>query len=256
MRNGRPISDANSGYDAKNPYVNRDPRLENYVLYNGTTFRKSLIITGTYPAINGDKSETDDNLNSTSNSTRTGYYLKKLLRDDVSPLSSSLIEQQHIYPRIRYTEIFLAYAEAANDAWGPKSDQAGAGFSAYDVIKAIRERAGLGTDEYGRALAEGDVYLEECAGDQTKMMNLIRNERRLELCFENKRFWDLRRWMLPLNETVKGMRIDRNEETEELTYTIIDVEERRYDNSYQLYGPIPKSEVLKWSNLKQNRGWQ
>ena len=255
MRNGRPISDANSGYDAKNPYANRDPRLDNYILFNGTTFRKSLIITGTYPAINGDKSETDDNLNSTSNSTRTGYYLKKLLRDDVSPLSSSLIEQQHIYPRIRYTEIFLAYAEAANDAWGPKSDQAGAGFTAYDVIKAIRERAGLGTDEYGRALAEGDAYLEECAGDQTKMMNLIRNERRLELCFENKRFWDLRRWMLPLNETVKGMQIDRNEDTGALSYTIIDVEERKFDNSYQLYGPIPKSEVLKWSNLKQNKGW-
>ena len=255
MRNGRPISDANSGYDAKNPYANRDPRLDNYILFNGTTFRKSLIITGTYPAINGDKSETDDNLNSTSNSTRTGYYLKKLLRDDVSPLSSSLIEQQHIYPRIRYTEIFLAYAEAANDAWGPKSDQAGAGFTAYDVIKAIRERAGLGTDEYGRALAEGDAYLEECAGDQTKMMNLIRNERRLELCFENKRFWDLRRWMLPLNETVKGMQIDRNEDTGALSYTIIDVEERKFDNSYQLYGPIPKGEVLKWSNLKQNKGW-
>lgn len=255
MRNGRPISDANSGYDAKNPYANRDPRLDNYILFNGTTFRKSLIITGTYPAINGDKSETDDNLNSTSNSTRTGYYLKKLLRDDVSPLSSSLIEQQHIYPRIRYTEIFLAYAEAANDAWGPKSDQAGAGFTAYDVIKAIRERAGLGTDEYGRALAEGDAYLEECANDQTKMMNLIRNERRLELCFENKRFWDLRRWMLPLNETVKGMQIDRNEDTGALSYTIIDVEERKFDNSYQLYGPIPKGEVLKWSNLKQNKGW-
>lgn len=255
MRNGRPISDANSGYDAKNPYANRDPRLDNYILFNGTTFRKSLIITGTYPAINGDKSETDDNLNSTSNSTRTGYYLKKLLRDDVSPLSSSLIEQQHIYPRIRYTEIFLAYAEAANDAWGPKSDQAGAGFSAYDVIKAIRERAGLGTDEYGRALAEGDVYLEECANDQAKMTNLIRNERRLELCFENKRFWDLRRWMLPLNETVKGVQIDRNEDTGALSYTIIDVEDRKFDNSYQLYGPIPKSEVLKWSNLKQNKGW-
>lgn len=255
MRNGRPISDANSGYDAKNPYANRDPRLDNYILFNGTTFRKSLIITGTYPAINGDKSETDDNLNSTSNSTRTGYYLKKLLRDDVSPLSSSLIEQQHIYPRIRYTEIFLAYAEAANDAWGPKSDQAGAGFSAYDVIKAIRERAGLGTDEYGRALAEGDAYLEECANDQAKMTNLIRNERRLELCFENKRFWDLRRWMLPLNETVKGVQIDRNEDTGALSYTIIDVEDRKFDNSYQLYGPIPKSEVLKWSNLKQNKGW-
>lgn len=52
------------------------------------------------------------------------------------------------------------------------------------------------------------------------------------------------------------MKIDRNDETEELTYTIIEVEQRVYDNSYQQYGPIPKSEVLKWSNLKQNRGWQ
>jgi hypothetical protein len=167
-----------------------------------------------------------------------------------------LIEQQHIYARIRYTEIFLAYAEAANDAWGPKADPTGVGFTAYDVIKAIRTRAGLGTDEYGRQLPEGDAYLEECANDQTKMTNLIRNERRIELCFENKRFWDLRRWLLPLNEPVKGVRIDRNDDTGELTYTIIEVEKRVFDNSYQCYGPIPKSEVLKWSNLKQNKGWQ
>lgn len=253
MRSGRPITDANSGYDPQNPYANRDPRLADNVIYNGMTYRRAQIITGTYP---NDNNETDDNLNSIGTSTRTGYYLQKLLRDDVSPLSSSLIEQQHIYARIRYTEMFLAYAEAANDAWGPKGDQAGAGFSAYDVIKAIRKRAGLGTDEYGLPLPEGDSYLEECAGDQTKMTNLIRNERRLELCFENKRFWDLRRWMMPLNETVKGMKIDRNEETGTLTYSIIDVEERRYDSSYQWYGPIPKGELLKWSNLKQNKGWQ
>lgn len=253
MRSGRPIADANSGYNAKDPYVNRDPRLAHYILFNGTTFRRALIITGTYP---NDKNETDDNINSISTSTRTGYYLSKLLRDDVSPQSSSLIEQQHIYPRIRYTEMFLAYAEAANDAWGPKVDGAGAGFTAYDVIKAIRDRAGLGTNEIGMPLAEGDAYLEECANDQAKMTNLIRNERRIELCFENKRFWDLRRWMLPLNETVKGIKIDRNEETSELTYTVIDVEERKYDSSYQLYGPIPKGEMLKWSNLMQNKGWQ
>ena len=253
MRSGRPIADANSGYNAKDPYANRDPRLAHYIIVNGTTFRRALIITGTYP---NDKNETDDNINSISTSTRTGYYLSKLLRDDVSPQSSSLIEQQHIYPRIRYTEMFLAYAEAANDAWGPKVDGAGVGFSAYDVIKAIRNRAGLATNEIGMPLAEGDVYLEECANDQAKMTNLIRNERRIELCFENKRFWDLRRWMLPLNETVKGVKIDRNEETSELTYTIIDVEERKYDSSYQLYGPIPKGEMLKWSNLMQNKGWQ
>ena len=257
MRNGRPITDPNSGYDAKNPYANRDPRLADNVIYNGMSFRKTEIITGTYPKINAKGNpEYDDNINYNSTSTRTGYYLKKLLREDVSPLSSSLIEQQHIYPRIRYTEIFLDYAEAANDAWGPKGDQAGVGFTAYDVIKAIRERAGLATNEIGVALPEGDAYLEECASDQNKMTTLIRNERRIELCFENKRFWDLRRWMLPLNETVKGMRVDRNDETGELKYTIIDVEDRSYDDSYQCYGPIPKEELLKWSNLKQNKGWR
>ena len=252
MRNGRPITDPKSGYDPKNPYANRDLRLDDNILYNGMTFRKTVIITGTYP---NENDESLDNINYGNTSTRTGYYLKKLLRDDVSPLGSSLVEQQHIYPRIRYTEIFLAYAEAANDAWGPKADPTGVGFTAYDVIKAIRTRAGLGKDEFGRPLEEGDAYLEECASDQAKMTNLIRNERRIELCFENKRFWDLRRWKMPLDETVKGVMIDRNDEGE-LSYTIIDVEERKYDNSYQLYGPIPKGEVLKWSNLKQNKGWR
>lgn len=252
MRSGLPITDARSGYNPQDPYTGRDPRLAETVLYNGMTLRKTEIITGRYPNSNN---ESFDNINDNSYSTRTGYYLKKLLRDDVNPLTSSLIEQQHIYPRIRYTEIYLAYAEAANDAWGPKVDGAGVGFSAYDVIKAIRERAGLATDEIGMPLPEGDTYLEECAADKTKMTNLIRNERRIELCFENKRFWDLRRWQMPINESVKGMQIDRNETTGELTYTIINVEDRNFDSSYQWYGPIPKSEVLKWSNLKQNKGW-
>ena len=253
MRSGRPIADSKSGYDPTNPYAGRDPRLDTYIILNGTTFRKTEIITGTYP---NSKGEIMDNLNNIGTSTRTGYYLKKLLREDVSPLSSSLIEQQHIYPRIRYTEIFLAYAEAANDAWGPKADGGGFGFSAYDVIKAIRVRAGLGTDEAGRQLEEGDAYLEECAADQTKMMNLIRNERRIELCFENKRFWDLRRWQMPIDESVKGIQIDRNEETGVLSYTIINVEDRKFTSPYQWYGPVPKSEMLKWSNLMQNAGWQ
>ena len=252
MRSGRPITDPKSGYDPKNPYANRDPRLSDDILYNGVTFRNTLIITGTYP---NDKDESLDNINYGNTSTRTGYYMKKLLNEKVSPLQSSLVEQYHIYPRIRYTEMFLAYAEAANDAWGPKADPTGVGFTAYDVIKAIRQRAGLGKDEIGFDLPEGDAYLEECAADQAKMTELIRNERRIELCFENKRFWDLRRWKMPLNVTVKGIMIDRNDEGE-LSYKVIDVEERKYDSSYQWYGPIPKSEVLKWSNLKQNKGWR
>ena len=65
----------------------------------------------------------------------------------------------------------------------------------------------------------------------------------------------MRRWMLPLNEPVNGVEIKRNDETGELTYNYLEVEKREYDSSYQFYGPIPKDEVLKWSNLKQNKGW-
>ena len=250
MRSGLPITDPKSGYDPQNPYANRDPRLYDDIIYNESNYRRKVIITGSY-------GDTEDSREKTDKSTRTGYYLKKLLRDDVSPTSSgSELKQKHIYPRIRYTEIFLAYAEAANDAWGPKADPTGVGFTAYDVIKAIRERAGLATNEIGLPLSEGDVYLEECAGDQTKMRDLIRNERRIELCFENKRFWDLRRWQMPLNEPVYGMKIERDKETDVLTYSVIEVEQRNFDSSYQWYGPIPKSEILKWSNLVQNKGWQ
>ncbi len=253
MRNGLPITDPASGYDPNNPYVGRDPRLADDILYNGVTFRKKVIITGNYA--NPDK-EVVDNINNTPSSTRTGYYMLKLLRDDVSPNASSLIEQYHIYPRIRYTEMFLAYAEAANDAWGPKVDGANVGFTAYDVIKAIRTRAGLATNEVGMPLPEGDTYLEACAADQAKMTDLIRNERRIELCFENKRFWDLRRWMLPLDETVKAMEISLDKESGDLIYTIKDLDPRSFDNSYQCYGPIPRSETLRWSKLKQNKGWE
>jgi len=256
MRSGRPITDPNSGYDPQNPYANRDPRLDDNILYNDVQFGSggNIVITGNYPDDNKENNKNQDN-RGRENATRTGYYLKKLLRSEVSA-SKGLSKQYHIYPRIRYTEIFLAYAEAANDAWGPKADPTGIGFTAYDVIKKIRERAGLGTDVIGRALPEGDAYLEECANDQAKMTDLIRNERRIELCFENKRFWDIRRWLLPIDEPVRGMSIDRNDKTKKLTYTVIHVEDRNFDSSFQYYGPIPKSEVLKWSNLKQNRGWE
>ena len=256
MVNGRPISDPLSGYDPQDPYANRDPRLDNIVIYHGTTFKSTVILTG----INmpNENNEMNDNLDKIDTSTRTGYYLKKLLRDDVSVNPSSQSVQYHVYPRIRYTEIFLAYAEAANDAWGPDADPTGVGFTAYDVIKAIRERGGLGQvyDSTGKIIP--DEYLEECKSDKQKMTQLIRNERRIELCFENKRFWDLRRWLMPLNESVKGMKIEKinpDQEDSPLKYTVIDVEDRKYDNSYQLYGPIPRGEVLKWSNLKQNKGW-
>ena len=255
MANGLPISANNSGYVEKNPYADRDPRLSHYIIYNGAKFRNIDIVTGRYA---NSKGEVKDNIENVSTSTRTGYYMSKLLREDVNPQSSNLVEQQHIYARIRYTEIFLAFAEAANDAWGPTGD-GGTGHSAYDIIKAIRERAGIAPEVPG--VERIDAYLEECKSNKDMMTSLIRNERRIELCFENKRFWDLRRWMLPLNEPVDGVEItkidaDKDPDPDNLVYRRFKVEDRVFDSSYQYYGPIPRGEILKWSQLTQNKGWE
>ncbi len=80
------------------------------------------------------------------------------------------------------------------------------------------------------------------------MRELIRNERRIELSFEGHRFWDLRRWKAEVNTTATGMRIEGN------IFNIFDVETRNYKD-YMSYGPIPYSEVLKFSELQQNTGW-
>lgn len=241
MANGFPIGDiANSGYSQNDPYTNRDPRLSKYILLNGTKYGtgNTEIITGTYASNN-------DGLNKESTSTRTGYYLRKLLRDDCNPNPQYNTAQFHYPVRIRYTELFLAYAEAANEAWGPNG-KGTHNYSAYDVIKAIRSRAGVGADN-------GDAYLESIKNDQIKMRNLIRNERRIELCFENRRFWDLRRWKLDLNETTRGVQIDKMSDGS-LKYTPINVESRNY-KEYMYYGPVPYGELLKWNNLQQNQGW-
>ena len=177
MANGFPISDSRSEYDANNPYKNRDPRLAQYIIYNGAIEgpANSVIYTGSQLG-------TDDGINVKETSTRTGYYMKKRLNMKVNCNPVSLSGKNHYNPRIRYTEIYLNYAEAANEAWGPKGVGSNA-YSAYDVIKAVRKRAGI-TDL---------TYLDECAQSKEKMRELIRNERRLELCFESFRFWDIRR---------------------------------------------------------------
>jgi hypothetical protein len=198
-----------------------------------------------------DDTKNNDGLDlSSSKPNRTGYIARKLLNEEVE-LDRSLVggqagtiaDKDHMEARIRYTEIYLAFAEAANEAYGPTTASP-SGYSAYDVIKAIRQRGGIVNDE----------YLELVKGDKDKMRELIRNERRIELCFEGHRFWDLRRWKLNLNEPVKAMKIQTVNGKK--TYTVIEVagEERNYKD-YMYYGPLPESEIMKWSNLLQNDGW-
>jgi len=238
--NGYPITHPSSNYNANNPYANRDPRLAEFVNYHGRT-------AGVTNAQINMATGTQDPVNKVITSTRTGYYMRKLLRQDVNYNPSGRNTQLHYRPRIRYTEMYLNYAEAANEAWGAVSDPQGYGYTAYDIIKVIRKRAmGLNTDP----------YLESIKNDKVAMRELIRNERPLELSFEGFRFWDLRRWKVPftkLTETAKGITVSGTL-TAPVYSAPIDVENRAYQ-SHMYYGPIPYLETLKFTNLVQNDLW-
>ena len=240
MANGYPISDVMSGYDPNNPYSERDPRLAKYIIFNGQAAGSSNATINTQ----ADNASNLDGLNKdVSKSTRTGYYMKKLLRQDINLDPDVNGKQLHYTARIRYTELYLDYAEAANEAYGPKG---GIGYSAYDVIKAIRQRAGL-MDINGE-----DGYLEQCATSKEKMRELIRNERRIELCFEGFRFWDLRRWKADIKQEAKGISITNSGDGKK--YEVISVETRNFkDNGY--YGPVPYDQILNFPSLVQNAGW-
>ncbi|WP_342646905.1 RagB/SusD family nutrient uptake outer membrane protein [Mucilaginibacter sp. CSA2-8R] len=233
--NGYPVDNASSNFNPAAPYTNRDPRLAAYIVLNGSTAGpgNTVIYTAT-------DRNTNDGLNKVETSTRTGYYMRKLLRQDVNRASNAISNQKHYRPHIRYTEMYLNYAEAANEAYGPLANGTSA-YSAYDVIKKIRQRAGIG-------LTNGDAYLESIKSNQSAMRTLIRNERRLELCFEGFRFWDLRRWNANLTEAATGVSISQT------NYSPITVENRSFQ-SFMIYGPIPYSETLKFSALQQNTGW-
>jgi len=240
MKNGYPILADGSGYNPDKPYADRDPRLALYILYDGNKLGSTTIGTHVDDPSNG--------INRLTTSTRTGYYLRKMLRPDVNLNPASPTSKTHIYNHVRYTELFLIYAEAANQAWGPDGDPNGYGFTPRTVLRAIRNRAGITPAE--------DPYL---ASLMTKdaMAGLIRNERRLELCFEGFRFQDLRRWKLNLAETATGVEIVKtvvDGAVVDTTFTKINVESRNYQ-PYMYYAPIPNTEILKNENLLQNQGW-
>lgn len=235
MKDGYPIGKSPSYvYNDQLPYENRDPRLDKYILRNGG------VMAGSVP-VDLNPLTSKDGVNAVpEQSTRTGYYMKKLLRTDVViPASGSPTNKNHFEALFRYTELFLILAEAQNEIGGPLYKEGASTLSAKDIIRNIRKRA---------MAINSDPYLDGVT-TQEDMRKLIQNERRLELCFEGFRFFDLRRWDLPLNETVKGVSNDGT------NYLMFDVEGRAFNELKHRYLPLPYNEIRKYSNLIQNAGW-
>ncbi|MCD7969507.1 MAG: RagB/SusD family nutrient uptake outer membrane protein [Alistipes sp.] len=229
---GYPIGHPSVVYDPQDPYADRDDRFELTYYYQGKTFATD---DGTIDVIYGHK-DSESFESAGYSGSRTGYYIAKFM----SKLDNMLypMEKQtsiHYYAPMRKAEIFLSFAEASNEAWGPTGYGPGMTVSAYDIIKEIRQKSGG---------IVTDLYIDEIAGDKDAFRELIQNERRLELAFENHRFWDMRRWLMKLDVEVTGIEVDKDA-SGNLTYTPKNVEKRELGDIKYYYMPLPNSEILK-----------
>ena len=189
--------------------------------------------------------------NVTTESTRTGYFLRKWVSSGVDNVSQTKVKDYHPVMIFRKAEVFLNYAEASLEAYGIDKKGDGMLLTARQAIAEVRRRAGITSDPYLASIK-----------DEDEMRKLIRNERRIELCFENHRYYDLRRWKVDLdqiNTPVKGIFFANKDDKVGTIKTItMDGGAERvslYEN-YMYYGPVPNSEVLiTGGSVTQNAGW-
>lgn len=239
MKDGRTIEEAKEtgDYDEQNPYANRDPRLTYTIFYNGSTWLKRGVQT-----YNGglDRSRKPGLF-----TTQTGYYLRKFLGLNEDKADNSTFNgAYHSYQIFRYAEILLNYAEALNEA-DAEANKA----TIENCLIQLRKRAGI---EAGDGARYG---LPENWG-QEAMRKIIRNERRIELAFEEHRFWDIRRWKIAeevMNEPVRGVEITKQADGT-FRYKEVNVRTSSFEEKMYWY-PIPRKEMEGNTKLTQNPGW-
>jgi hypothetical protein len=232
MKDGKPVGESTLyPFNPQKPYDNRDPRLSLAVLYNGSKWLGRVLETYRGGA---------NNPTNSAEYTRTSYYMRKFMGNFSNATEYS--NGYHLWVIFRYAEILLNYAEAQNEYLDAPSQEV------YDALIQLRKRV---------AIAAGSDKLYGLKANMTKeeMREAIQNERRIEMAFEEQRYWDIRRWRIAedvFRNPLKGMSIVKN--LTSVVYTEVDVltvnfEERRY-----LY-PLPYSEVIKNSRMIQNPGW-
>jgi hypothetical protein len=217
--------------DPNNPYNNRDPRLGYTIVTNGSTWNSRTI--------NEAPGGSDDM--TVTNASKTGYYLKKFLNDNVD-LQNGATHTRN-WPIYRYGELLLEYAEAMNEAYGPDNAN-GYGLTARQALNMVRGRPGVGMPPVTVA-------------DQAGFRSAVKHERRIELAFEDHRYWDLLRWMdaaAVQSQPLHGVVIAQN--GGQFVYTQRVVQNRAFVAPKMYLFPFSQAEItISNGSITQNPGW-
>lgn len=218
--------------DPINPYKNRDPRLAATIVCNGTTWNGREI----------DQSAGGSDDQRKANTSKTGYYLKKFLKDNLNLVQGG--KEVHVWPVFRYAEVLLNYAEAMNEAYGPDAKPAGFTLSAREALMQVRNSASTSLSPV-------------TATNPLEFLKAVKRERQVELAFEDHRYWDLLRWKdaeAVLNKPVKGVAVAKDENGT-YSYQVMNVSDRVFvPRNYRM--PFSRSEIIgSGGTLTQNEGY-
>lgn len=237
--NGKPVKDtkyssADPTYDENNPYENRDPRLNATIAVNNSNWVYNEPVEIWYGGKSGKP---------VKHATLTGYYLKKYVDGTTSLKAGNTSKRNHVWTYFRYGEVLLNYAEAMVEGYGDINykNPPSLPLSALEAVNIIRKRKEVNMPDFDSGMSTA------------QFKEKLRNERMVELAFEDHRFWDIRRWMIGDQTTdIYGVEITKDKMG--FNYKKVLVESRIWDDKMYLY-PIPDSEIHINSNLGQNPGW-
>jgi hypothetical protein len=179
----------------------------------------------------------------------TGYYVKKWIHWQSSQTAElDYSAEWYVWPHFRLAELYLLYAEALNEAEDSETNRD----MAMDYLNAVRARAGLPDVQYAwdNYSTQPNKYRS-----QDGLREIIRQERLIELCFERKRFWDVRRWMTVADLyqiPIQGWNTSQKDAVD--YYRPITIFEQKF-NTRDYFWPIPSGEITGNPNLVQNLGW-
>ena len=268
MKDGKKAGESDKySYNVQEFWKNRDPRFDAVIVYNGGIYElsgKAGRRQYTTPNIANSLDAFGYNIQG-EHHNRTGLYCKKGIMEELPVAQVTLNDVDWL--EIRYPEIMFNLAETANEN--------GSTAEGYETLVAIRKRAGI---EPGA----NNLYGLKAGMSREEMRLALLDEKRIELCFEGQRFWDLRRHRM-LHTYLNGQHkygilanlkagIDMTDAMnraasytlmpEEFDYQVIDLifqnptsEDAMYMPESYYFFPISKDEIEKNPNLDQNKDW-